>query len=37
MDTMYVYPVTFPFHPSNIRLEDIEVPEVLNLGVLKKI
>ncbi|VVC36488.1 Hypothetical protein CINCED_3A024235 [Cinara cedri] len=37
MDTKYVYPITFPFHPSNIRLEDIEVPEVLNLHMLQKI
>ncbi|XP_060874388.1 unconventional myosin-Va isoform X3 [Metopolophium dirhodum] len=37
MDTKYVYPITFPFHPSNIRLEDIELPENLNLTMLKKI
>lgn len=37
MDTKYVYPITFPFHPSNIRLDDIEIPEVLNLSMLKKI
>ncbi|XP_050443210.1 unconventional myosin-Va isoform X2 [Adelges cooleyi] len=36
MDTKFVFPVTFPFHPSNIRLEDIEVPQVLNLPMLKK-
>lgn len=37
MDTKYVYPITFPFHPSNIRLEDIEVPEILNLPMLQKL
>lgn len=37
MDTKYVYPITFPFHPSNIRLDDIEVSEILNLSMLKKI
>lgn len=36
MDTKYIYPITFPFHPSNIRLEDIEVPDILNLNILKK-
>ncbi|XP_050522189.1 unconventional myosin-Va isoform X2 [Daktulosphaira vitifoliae] len=36
MDTKYEYPITFPFHPSNIRLEDIDVPEILNLPMLKK-
>lgn len=37
MDTKYVNPITFPFHPSNIRLEDIEIPEVLNLHMIQKI
>ncbi|KAK2576101.1 hypothetical protein KPH14_007435 [Odynerus spinipes] len=37
MDLKYTYPVRFPFNPSNIRLEDIEVPEVLHLPMLKKI
>ncbi|XP_046984873.1 unconventional myosin-Va [Schistocerca americana] len=36
MDTKFTFPVRFPFNPSNIRLEDIEVPEVLNLPMLKK-
>ncbi|XP_076760746.1 dilute class unconventional myosin isoform X2 [Xylocopa sonorina] len=37
MDLMYSYPVRFPFNPSDIRLEDIEVPEVLHLPMLKKV
>ncbi|XP_008202902.1 unconventional myosin-Va isoform X2 [Nasonia vitripennis] len=37
MDLKYSYPIRFPFNPSNIRLEDIEVPEVLNLPMLKKV
>ncbi|XP_015604628.1 unconventional myosin-Va isoform X2 [Cephus cinctus] len=37
MDLKYSYPVRFPFNPSNIRLEDIEVPEVLHLPMLKKV
>ncbi|XP_015117922.1 unconventional myosin-Va isoform X2 [Diachasma alloeum] len=37
MDLKFSYPVRFPFNPSNIRLEDIEVPEVLNLPMLKKV
>ncbi|XP_034243540.1 unconventional myosin-Va isoform X2 [Thrips palmi] len=37
MDSKQSFPVRFPFNPSNIRLEDIEVPEVLNIPMLKKI
>ncbi|XP_034177931.2 dilute class unconventional myosin isoform X2 [Osmia lignaria lignaria] len=37
MDLMYSYPVRFPFNPSDIRLEDIEIPEVLHLPMLKKV
>ncbi|XP_013136576.1 PREDICTED: unconventional myosin-Va [Papilio polytes] len=38
MDTKMIYSVQFPFNPSPIRLEDIEVPEVLELdGLLTKI
>lgn len=37
MDLRFSYPVRFPFNPSNIRLEDIDVPEVLHLPMLKKI
>ncbi|KAG7189228.1 hypothetical protein KM043_008789 [Ampulex compressa] len=37
MDLKYTYPVRFPFNSSNIRLEDIDVPEVLHLPMLKKV
>lgn len=37
MDSKQSFPVRFPFNPSNIRLEDIEVPAVLNVPMLKKI
>ncbi|XP_043283609.1 unconventional myosin-Va isoform X3 [Venturia canescens] len=37
MDLKFSYPVRFPFNPSNIRLEDIEIPEVLHLPMLKKV
>ncbi|XP_068621761.1 unconventional myosin-Va [Battus philenor] len=38
MDSKKIYSVQFPFNPSAIRLEDIEVPEVLELdGLLTKI
>ncbi|XP_012285595.1 unconventional myosin-Va isoform X2 [Orussus abietinus] len=37
MDLKYSYPVRFPFNPSNIRLEDVEIPEVLHLHMLKKV
>jgi len=37
MDTKFAFPVRFPFNPSNVRLEDIEVPDILNLAMLKKL
>ncbi|XP_032683179.1 unconventional myosin-Va isoform X3 [Odontomachus brunneus] len=37
MDQKFSYPVRFPFNPSDIRLEDIEIPEVLHLPMLKKV
>ena len=36
MDSKFAFPVRFPFNPSNIRLEDIEIPDILNLPMLKK-
>lgn len=36
MDIKYKFPVRFPFNPSQICLEDIEVPEVLKLPMLEK-
>ncbi|XP_074111473.1 dilute class unconventional myosin isoform X2 [Cotesia typhae] len=37
MDLKFSFPIRFPFNPSNIRLEDIEIPPALNLPMLKKI
>ena len=37
MDTKLAFTVRFPFSPSAIKLEDIEVPSVLNLSFLKKV
>jgi len=37
MDTKFNFPVRFPFKPSPIQLEEIEIPEVLNLPMLKKV
>ncbi|CAL4082348.1 unnamed protein product, partial [Meganyctiphanes norvegica] len=37
MNTKFAFPVRFPFNPSSIRLEDIEMPETLNLTMLKKV
>lgn len=37
MDSKFAYPVRFPFNPSSIQLEDITIPEVLNLPNLKKV
>jgi hypothetical protein len=31
------YAVKFPFNPSGIKLEDIEIPDVLNLNCVKKL
>ncbi|KAF0291664.1 Unconventional myosin-Va [Amphibalanus amphitrite] len=37
MDSKFAFPVRFPFNPSNIRLEDIEIPDILKLPMLKKL
>lgn len=37
MDTKLMFPVRFPFNPSKIRLEDIEIPDNLDLPMLKKV
>ena len=36
MDTKYSFPVTFPFNPSSIAMESIDVPEQLHLGFLNR-
>ncbi|XP_064645972.1 unconventional myosin-Va-like isoform X4 [Lineus longissimus] len=37
MDTKLSFPVTFPFNPSSIGLETLQVPEVLSLAFLKRV
>lgn len=37
MEIQYRFPVRFPFNPSKICLEDIEIPEVINLPMLEKL
>ncbi|XP_044738776.1 unconventional myosin-Va isoform X2 [Chrysoperla carnea] len=37
LDSKQNFPVRFSFNPSTICLEDIEVPEILNLPMLKKV
>jgi len=37
MDTKLAFTVRFPFSPSAIKLEDIEIPSVLNVTMLKKV
>ncbi|CAG0897085.1 unnamed protein product [Darwinula stevensoni] len=37
MDTKFTYAIRFPFTPSSIRLEDIELPSALRLNFLNKI
>ncbi|XP_064471543.1 unconventional myosin-Va-like isoform X2 [Ornithodoros turicata] len=37
MDTKFSFPIRFPFNPSKIQLEDINIPDILNLAMLRKI
>ncbi|XP_054476719.1 unconventional myosin-Va isoform X1 [Anoplopoma fimbria] len=37
MDTKMIYPVTFPFSPSSLALETIQIPSSLNLGFLTRV
>lgn len=37
IDTKHIYPVTFPFRPSSLALETVEIPASLNLGFLKRL
>ncbi|XP_030620730.1 unconventional myosin-Va isoform X2 [Chanos chanos] len=37
MDTKLIYPVTFPFNPSSLGLETIQIPGSLNLGFLTRV
>uniref|UniRef100_A0A669DJE5 Unconventional myosin-Va n=1 Tax=Oreochromis niloticus TaxID=8128 RepID=A0A669DJE5_ORENI len=37
MDTKMIYPVTFPFNPSCLALETIQIPSSLNLGFLTRV
>ncbi|XP_076143801.1 unconventional myosin-Va isoform X2 [Alosa pseudoharengus] len=37
MDTKMIYPVTFPFNPSSLALETIQIPTSLNLNFLTRV
>ena len=37
MDTKFQYPVRFPFCASDVRLEDVEIPDSLYLPMLRKV
>ncbi|XP_028812636.1 unconventional myosin-Va isoform X6 [Denticeps clupeoides] len=37
MDTKMIYPVTFPFNPSSLALETIQIPGSLNLTFLTRV
>ncbi|XP_042074678.1 unconventional myosin-Va isoform X4 [Haplochromis burtoni] len=37
MDTKMIYPVTFPFNPSCLALETIQIPSSLNLAFLTRV
>ena len=37
MDTKNIFPVTFPFIPSPVALETIQIPSSLSLGFLTRV
>ncbi|XP_077476300.1 unconventional myosin-Va isoform X5 [Stigmatopora argus] len=37
MDTKMIYPVTFPFNPSSVALESIQIPSSLNLAFITRV
>ncbi|XP_035381284.1 unconventional myosin-Va isoform X3 [Electrophorus electricus] len=37
LDTKTIYPVTFPFSPSSLALETIQIPSSLSLGFLTRV
>ncbi|XP_072551560.1 unconventional myosin-Va isoform X1 [Salminus brasiliensis] len=37
LDTKIIYPVTFPFNPSSLALETIQIPSSLNLAFLTRV
>ncbi|XP_061132831.1 unconventional myosin-Va isoform X3 [Syngnathus typhle] len=37
MDTKMIYPITFPFNPSSLALESIQIPSSLNLSFLTRV
>ncbi|XP_062613392.1 unconventional myosin-Va-like isoform X4 [Saccostrea cucullata] len=37
IDTKYSFPVTFPFNPSSLTLDSIDVPEALHLDFLTRV
>nr|XP_014351996.1 PREDICTED: unconventional myosin-Va [Latimeria chalumnae] len=37
MDAKHIFPVTFPFNPSSLALETIQIPSSLNLGFLTRV
>ncbi|XP_072889235.1 unconventional myosin-Va isoform X4 [Hemitrygon akajei] len=37
MDAKHIFPVTFPFNPSSLALESIQIPSSMNLGFLIRV
>ncbi|XP_061670520.1 unconventional myosin-Va isoform X9 [Syngnathoides biaculeatus] len=37
MDTKIIYPITFPFNPSSLALETVQIPSSLNLAFLTRV
>ncbi len=37
MDSKHLFPITFPYHPSQVALQNITIPETLSLDFLKRV
>lgn len=37
MDAKHIFPVTFPFNPSSLALETIQIPASLGLGFISRV
>lgn len=37
MDAKHIFPVTFPFNPSSLALETIQIPASLGLGFIARV
>ncbi|XP_075252941.1 unconventional myosin-Va-like isoform X4 [Convolutriloba macropyga] len=37
MDSKHLFPITFPYHPSQVNLNSVTIPETLSLDFLKRV